>query len=300
VRAVDGVSLEVRQGETLGLVGESGSGKSTLGRTLVRLEEPSSGSVVFEGHDISHLSQRELRPLRKRMQMVFQDPYGSLNPRRTIGQTVGEALVIHRLGTAADRAERVARLLERVGLRADMANRFPHEFSGGQRQRIGIARALAVEPALIVADEPVSALDVSIQAQILNLLVELQEELGLTYVFISHDLHVVEHLADQVAVMYLGKIVEMARADLLYARPKHPYTQALLNAVPHVDPNKRGERKPLAGELPSPISPPSGCAFHPRCPMATERCKRETPPLYALADGQRAACFLVEKEATSA
>ena len=300
VRAVDDVSLEVFRGETLGLVGESGSGKTTLGRALMRLVEPSAGTVHFEGAEITGLSQKALRPLRKRMQMIFQDPYGSLDPRRTIGHTVGEALAIHRIGTRAERAQRVAGLLERVGLHAELAERYPHEFSGGQRQRVSIARALAVEPSLIVADEPVSALDVSIQAQIINLLVALQNELSLTYVFISHDLHVVQYLSDRVAVMYLGRIVETATADALYARPRHPYTVALLSAVPRIEGAQPAKRVVLPGDPPSPLSPPSGCAFHPRCAHATERCRREQPPLYDLGQGHRAACFLAEADAQAA
>jgi oligopeptide/dipeptide ABC transporter ATP-binding protein len=288
VKAVDGVSVRVKAGETLALVGESGCGKSTLGRALLKLVEPTAGALRFEDQDLIPLSPAQMRPLRKRLQMVFQDPYGSLNPRRTLGQTVGEALEIHRIGTPAEREARVQKLLERVGLRADMARRYPHELSGGQRQRVGIARALAVEPRLIVADEPISALDVSIQAQILNLMVDLQEELGLAYVFISHDLHAVRHLADRVAVMYLGKIVEEGPAAAVLDQPKHPYTQALLASIPRLggEPAAR-----LQGELPSPMKPPEGCAFHPRCPRAMRKCAASTPALEDCGGGQRAACL---------
>jgi len=294
VRAVDGVSLRVRRGETTGLVGESGCGKSTLGRLMLRLVEPTFGRVIYDGRDISRLSQRELRPLRRRMQIIFQDPYSSLNPRMTVREIVGEAIRIHHLATRADEASRIAQLLERVGLRADAMERYPHEFSGGQRQRIGIARALAVEPEFIVCDEPTSSLDVSIQAQMINLLVELQETMGIAYLFVSHDLTVVEHVSHRVAVMYLGKIVEQASAADLYEQPRHPYTRALLAAAPVPDPERNRVRLVLAGDAPSPLSPPTGCAFHPRCERALAgMCDRETPPLEETAQGSghRVACW---------
>jgi oligopeptide/dipeptide ABC transporter ATP-binding protein len=281
VRAVDGVSLRVRRGETMGLVGESGCGKSTLGRLMLRLVDPTFGRVVFDGKDVTHHSQRELRPLRRRMQIIFQDPYSSLNPRMTVREIVGEAIRVHRLAkTRADEETRIVDLLEHVGMRGDAMDRYPHEFSGGQRQRIGIARALAVEPEFIVCDEPISALDVSIQAQIVNLLVELQERLGLAYLFVSHDLKVVEHVSHRVAVMYLGKIVEQASSETIYRQPRHPYTRALLAAVPQPDPERKRVRLVLEGDVPSPIDPPSGCAFHPRCPRAVKgTCDREIPRL---------------------
>ncbi len=295
VHAVDGVSLEVRRGETLGVVGESGCGKSTLGRLLVRLHEPTSGTVRFDGKDITSLSRSALRPFRREMQMIFQDPYASLNPRKRVIQIVGDPFRIHRTGGEQQIRKRVQELLEVVGLSADHVNRFPHEFSGGQRQRIGVARALALAPQLIVADEPVSALDVSIQAQVVNLLDDLQDEFGLTYVFIAHDLGVVRHVSDRIAVMYLGVVVEIAPADDLYARPVHPYTEALLSAIPVLDtgdgePAPRRERIVLEGEVPSSIDPPTGCRFHPRCRYATEICRVERPQLEDFGGGRYAAC----------
>jgi oligopeptide/dipeptide ABC transporter ATP-binding protein len=287
VRAVDGVSIRVRRGETMGLVGESGCGKSTLGRLMLRLVEPTFGRVIYDGKDITSLSQRELRPLRRRMQIIFQDPYSSLNPRMTVREIVGEAISIHRLAkTRDDEDARIVDLLERVGLRADAMDRYPHEFSGGQRQRIGIARALAVEPEFIVCDEPTSSLDVSIQAQIINLLVELQETMGLAYLLVSHDLTVVEHVSHRVAVMYLGKVVEQATSARLYEQPRHPYTRALLAAAPQPDPERKRVRLVLEGDAPSPMDPPPGCAFHPRCPRKIEgTCDRETPKLEEIAPG---------------
>jgi len=294
VHAVDGISLEVRRGETIGVVGESGCGKSTLGRLLVRLHEPTSGTLRFDGVDITTLSRKELRPFRREMQMIFQDPYASLNPRKRVLQIVGDPLRIHRTGSSADVRRRVQELLEVVGLSPDHINRYPHEFSGGQRQRIGVARALALSPQLIVADEPVSALDVSIQAQVVNLLGDLQDEFDLTYVFIAHDLGVIRHVSDRIAVMYLGLIVEIAPADLLYEQPIHPYTEALISAIPAIetDDNQPAQRERivLEGEVPSPIDPPSGCRFHPRCRYATEICSSVRPPLADFGDGRFAAC----------
>jgi oligopeptide/dipeptide ABC transporter ATP-binding protein len=295
LRAVDNVSIRVRRAETMGLVGESGCGKSTLGRVMLRLLDPTFGRVVFDGRDLTRLSQRELRPLRRRMQIIFQDPYSSLNPRMNVREIVAEAIRIHKLAkTRADEEARIVSLLERVGLRADVMDRYPHEFSGGQRQRIGIARALAVEPEFIVCDEPISALDVSIQAQIVNLLLELQDTLSLSYLFVSHDLKVVEHVSHRVAVMYLGRIVEQAPTSVLYAEPRHPYTRALLAAAPQPDPDGKRVRLVLEGEVPSPIAPPSGCAFHPRCPRAIKgRCDREMPALEETnkGSGHRVACW---------
>lgn len=298
VKAVDDITLTVRKGETLGLVGESGCGKSTLGRTLIRLYEPTAGKINFNGKDFLKLSGLELRASRKNIQMIFQDPYASLDPRMTVGQVIEQPFVIHGLLPATERETKVKELLELVGLRPSHINRYPHEFSGGQRQRIAIARAIALNPELIICDEPVSALDVSIQAQILNLLKDLQDRLGLTYIFISHDLSVIEHVCDRVAVMYLGKIVEIADRDELYKNPKHPYTKALLASIPTIGAGKKKMTKILSGEIPSPINPPSGCTFHPRCAVASERCKQEIPQLLPVAGNLKnvTACFNVNNK----
>ncbi len=292
LHAVDGVALDVEPGETVGLVGESGCGKSTVARLALRLIEPDSGEIRFEDRDLLALGRGELREMRRRMQIVFQDPFASLNPRMTVGETIAEGLRVHGIARGAERDARVANLLETVGLAPEHAARYPHEFSGGQRQRVGIARALALEPRLIVADEPVSSLDVSIQAQLLNLLLDLQQRFGLAYLFISHDLRVVRHLSKRVAVMYLGRIVEYGPAEALYARPQHPYTEALLSAVPDPDPTKQQRRIVLSGDVPSPIAPPSGCPFHPRCPKAIARCSTEPPALREVAPRHVTACHL--------
>ena len=282
VRAVDGVSFTVREGETLGLVGESGCGKSTLGRALNRLEEPTEGTVLFEGKDLAHASGKELFRLRRDIQMIFQDPYSSLNPRMTIGEIVREPLLVHRVGTRPEQVEKVRELLEVVGLPGDTLERYPHEFSGGQRQRVGLARALTLEPKLVIADEPVSALDVSVQSQVLNLMVRLQRERNLTYVFISHDLSVVEYISDTIAIMYLGRIVEVGTVETIFERAAHPYTRALIEAIPVPDPRQSHEVKPLEGEAPSALSPPPGCPFHPRCPFAIAACSEAVPALEAV------------------
>jgi oligopeptide transport system ATP-binding protein len=292
VKAVDGVNLAVNEGETVGLVGESGCGKSTLGRTILRLIEPTGGEVIFQGKNLLAMSQRELRDMRREMQIIFQDPYASLNPRMRVGDIVGEGLEIHKLARGKAKRDRVMELLHQVGLRQDHYSRYPHEFSGGQRQRIGIARALAVSPKFIVCDEPVSSLDVSIQAQIINLLQELQEKMHLTYLFISHDLRVVEHISHRVAIMYLGKVVEIANSETIYRDAKHPYTRALLSAVPMPDTDRKKERVVLEGDVPSPVNPPSGCTFHPRCAYRQALCSETEPPLDFSADGHGVACHV--------
>jgi oligopeptide transport system ATP-binding protein len=296
VKAVDGVNFNIKKGETLGLVGESGCGKSTTGRTIIRLIESTSGDVWFEGKNVLSLNKKEMRSMRKEMQIIFQDPYASLNPRMTVADIVGEPLDIHNLvKNRKERNEKVKEILNNVGLMPEYMNRYPHEFSGGQRQRIGIARALAVNPKLIIADEPVSALDVSIQAQVINLMQELQEEYGLTYLFIAHDLSVVKHISDRVAVMYLGKIVEITGKKELYDNPLHPYTQSLLSAIPIPDPTHKAERIILEGDVPSPVDPPSGCRFHPRCPEAMDICSKVEPEFKDYGNGHFAACHLLDK-----
>ena len=294
VRAVDGISFTIGQKETLGLVGESGCGKTTAGRTILRLLEPTAGDVRFEGRSVFTFDKAQQRQMRRNMQVVFQDPFGSLNPRMTVGSIVGEPLAVHRVGARRERKERVKELLQKVGLSADAVNRYPHEFSGGQRQRIGIARAIALNPKFVVCDEPVSSLDVSIQAQIINLLEELQEDFGLSYLFIAHDLSVVQHVSDRVAVMYLGQIVELGDSKGIYEHPMHPYTVALLSAIPVPDPKTKRKRIVLAGDVPSPVNPPAGCRFHTRCKYAMERCKAEEPKLADRGGEHFVACFLEE------
>ncbi len=295
LKAVASVNLQINAGETLGLVGESGCGKSTIGKLIMGLTPVNAGQMLFRGTDLTQLSARKMRPFRRQIQMIFQDPFSSLNPRMTVGETLSEPLLIHQLCPASERHKRVIKLLDQVGLDSAAANRYPHEFSGGQRQRISIARALAVEPELIIADEPVSALDLSVQAQILNLLRDIQREHNLCYLFIAHDLAVVEHVSDRVAVMYLGKIVETASAEDLYHQPRHPYTEALLRAIPYPDPALAGRPAPLKGELPSPLDPPQGCAFHPRCPYAAELCRQQEPALLDIGKARQVACHYSDK-----
>jgi len=299
VKAVDDISFHIFEGETYGLVGESGSGKTTAGKTLIKLIEPTKGRIVFDGKDISKLSTSEMRPLRKSMQIIFQDPYGSLNPRLPIGEIIREPLLVHRIGTKKEQEERVEEIMELVGLRAEYLHRYPHEFSGGQRQRIGIARAVVMNPKFIVADEPVSALDASVQAQVLNLLLELQQKLGLTYLLVAHNLAVVRHVSDRIGVMYLGKLVEVAETKELFARPYQPYTQALLSAIPIPDPDIKKERILLQGDIPSPINPPSGCRFRTRCRYAKDICKEKEPLLIEVTSGHYAACHFVKKGGTT-
>ncbi len=295
VKAVDDVSFHIYEGETFSLVGESGSGKTTTGKTILKLHEPTSGHILFEGKDISNYSPSEMRPLRRDMQIIFQDPYGSLNPRLPVGEIIREPLAVHKIGTKKEQEERVVEIMKLVGLRPEYLHRYPHEFSGGQRQRIGIARAVVLNPKFIVADEPVSALDASIQAQVLNLLLELQQKLALTYLFIAHNLAVVRHVSDRIGVMYLGKLMEVADTKELFDNPLHPYTQALLSAIPIPDPDVKKERIILQGDIPSPINPPSGCPFRTRCMYAKDICAEKTPPLVDIGDGHYVACHFVKK-----